>query len=190
MYFRLNFTLLSFSIVGLGSFHFSACTGGETHLVELYQPTDPSIAMEKIDMTVVEQVDSQLDDDSDMNPNLEDQEIENLECGIEAPSIVQAFSSGPLRILSANCATVGCHNESSFTRFKLSFNINDESVEFTEEQVQEGLSVIEPLIIEGEGAMSLLAQRMIDPHSDLNFTSEDAEYQDIVSWIDQITPCP
>ncbi len=109
-----------------------------------------------------------------------------MPCGLQAETAIQAFTEGPLPTLASSCAVSGCHNATSFRQFKLSFGATEN---FTPEQIEEALDVVEPFITLGDGVGSPLSGRMIDGHSDLDFTSESPKYLEMVEWIDQLVSC-
>ena len=111
--------------------------------------------------------------------------IEN--CGLYSEASIQIFTQAPLDLLTNSCAN--CHNPESFRRFKLTFDSSDVDTTYSPEQVQEALNSIEPFIIIGNGVGSLLATRIIDGHSNLNFNANAPEYSQMVTWIDSLINC-
>ena len=138
---------------------------------------------------------SACDDDAASSSNPSDQAqageiqageiIEN--CGLYSEASIQIFTQAPLDLLTNSCAN--CHNPESFRRFKLTFDSSDVDTTYSPEQVQEALNSIEPFIIIGNGVGSLLATRIIDGHSNLNFNANAPEYSQMVTWIDSLINC-
>ncbi len=112
------------------------------------------------------------------------------DCGLYGESSMNIFSGVPLRTLATQCATSGCHTNTSFRQFKLSFNAPESGEEYSNDQIIEGLSAVEPFVTVGDGTGSQLSRRMIDGHSGtLDFEASSEEYQRVVEWITNILAC-
>ena len=113
------------------------------------------------------------------------------DCGLHSSSSSELFAQTPLHTFASSCATSMCHDAQGFRMFKLSFTMPDNGNQFSNAQIEEGLNAVEPFITIGQGAMSIIANRLIDGHSiDLDFNDQSPEYRSINEWIDQIPPCP
>ena len=176
------FTLATFLLCSM-----SACEGGDTFIIQRTMPNEFPTNDNVIDEMMAGEIQAGEIQAGEIQAG-EIQAGEIIEnCGLYSEASIQIFTQAPLDLLTNSCAN--CHNPESFRRFKLTFDSSDVDTTYSPEQVQEALNSIEPFIIIGNGVGSLLATRIIDGHSNLNFNANAPEYSQMVTWIDSLINC-
>ena len=164
----------------------SACQGGELATPDVW-PTSgefPSAGTPVIEMGG--EVGSGMQDDMAGDQVDQTSGTPAEDCGIYSSSSRETFVAGPLPFIASTCVDAGCHNLDfpPPDGFKLSFTSPDGSDGFSERQVTEALTIIEPRVTLGDGENSILAGRVIDRHAiGGDFTDDHAA---IVSWINTL----
>ena len=186
------FTLATFLLCSM-----SACEGGDTFIIQRTMPNEFPTNDNVIDEMMAGEIQAgeiqagEIQAGEIQAGEIQAGEIQAGEiienCGLYSEASIQIFTQAPLDLLTNSCAN--CHNPESFRRFKLTFDSSDVDTTYSPEQVQEALNSIEPFIIIGNGVGSLLATRIIDGHSNLNFNANAPEYSQMVTWIDSLINC-